>query len=456
HPERPRVEAYHAAALALVSGEYERAYHILTEDVSPSALESIDATDSLRARAFIAYLSLRRSSFAEAYEALEKAEDLLRSHPDPVAESIVVGTRYELARLTGELGDAWELLLRRRIIDEEIGDPYLLAETFLRLGRLSVKGGDWPRARSYFSKAIERRQGDPITLANLVTLETLVGNREEAQAHLDLLLKDAEQQERGPHAVFVAAASGLIVTALLPDTATGTAADTGVDEHRLLRALRIVERARGGAREHPFIAVRRLVLSAVISYYLDRRNKSEELLHELTHVNHFNTIDHGHIERATGLLHYLRGSPLEGAAALRRAAFEFQQRGDLPHALLVESEHLLELAGVDPNEAAPRIEHTLSVCGHNGMDGLAQFIRRQAAKRPAQQRGPSTIALSRREEEVLRLLAAGLRDKEIAGRLNISIHTASNHVRHILAKSDSNNRTQAVARLLTDSPEASQ
>jgi DNA-binding CsgD family transcriptional regulator len=51
--------------------------------------------------------------------------------------------------------------------------------------------------------------------------------------------------------------------------------------------------------------------------------------------------------------------------------------------------------------------------------------------------------LTARETEVLRLLAEGLSNRDIAARLVISENTAANHVRNILAKTGSDNRTQA-------------
>jgi len=54
-------------------------------------------------------------------------------------------------------------------------------------------------------------------------------------------------------------------------------------------------------------------------------------------------------------------------------------------------------------------------------------------------------ALTARELEVLRLIAQGLRNKEIAGRLGISEETAQSHVRNILSKFGLHDRTEAVA-----------
>jgi NarL family two-component system response regulator YdfI len=53
--------------------------------------------------------------------------------------------------------------------------------------------------------------------------------------------------------------------------------------------------------------------------------------------------------------------------------------------------------------------------------------------------------LTRREREVLQMLAAGLANKEIAARLNISDHTAKFHVASILGKLGAATRTEAVA-----------
>jgi NarL family two-component system response regulator YdfI len=52
--------------------------------------------------------------------------------------------------------------------------------------------------------------------------------------------------------------------------------------------------------------------------------------------------------------------------------------------------------------------------------------------------------LTRREREVLQMLAAGLANKEIAARLNISDHTAKFHVASILGKLGATTRTEAV------------
>lgn len=54
-------------------------------------------------------------------------------------------------------------------------------------------------------------------------------------------------------------------------------------------------------------------------------------------------------------------------------------------------------------------------------------------------------SLTRREREVLQMLAGGLGNKEIAARLNISEHTVKFHVASILGKLGAGSRTEAVS-----------
>jgi len=77
--------------------------------------------------------------------------------------------------------------------------------------------------------------------------------------------------------------------------------------------------------------------------------------------------------------------------------------------------------------------------------GLTVLSGEMSAARPAVHAAPPPAqALTPREVEVLAMLAEGLANKEIAGRLGISDHTVKSHVASIFAKLGASSRAEAV------------
>ncbi|MBB2741019.1 UNVERIFIED_ORG: DNA-binding NarL/FixJ family response regulator [Microbispora rosea subsp. rosea] len=92
------------------------------------------------------------------------------------------------------------------------------------------------------------------------------------------------------------------------------------------------------------------------------------------------------------------------------------------------------------------IEAVRVVAAGDGM--LAPAVTRRVieafARAPAPRRAPALDTLTAREVEVLRLMARGLSNPEIAARLFISDTTAKTHVSRILTKLGLRDRIQAV------------
>lgn len=77
---------------------------------------------------------------------------------------------------------------------------------------------------------------------------------------------------------------------------------------------------------------------------------------------------------------------------------------------------------------------------------LTYFVTGEEAYPVVENDGSLIEPLSDREREVLRLLADGLSNKEIAARLIISLATVKTHIANIYQKLEASSRTQAVAR----------
>ena len=87
---------------------------------------------------------------------------------------------------------------------------------------------------------------------------------------------------------------------------------------------------------------------------------------------------------------------------------------------------------------------------HNGGSPMTSQIARkvvQSFKKPVAEKSVATL-LTPREEEILKALAGGSRDKEIAESLFISIDTVHTHLRKIYDKLHVRSRTQAVLKYL--------
>jgi DNA-binding NarL/FixJ family response regulator len=86
-----------------------------------------------------------------------------------------------------------------------------------------------------------------------------------------------------------------------------------------------------------------------------------------------------------------------------------------------------------------------------GFPSYLAFLLREAEAKPdtrSAQVAASNLAepLTAREVEILRLIAAGLRNQEIADRLFISLSTVKRHIANAYGKLDVDHRTEAVAR----------
>ena len=144
---------------------------------------------------------------------------------------------------------------------------------------------------------------------------------------------------------------------------------------------------------------------------------------------------------AAGAVALAAGDPGAALGSSRRAA-QLWQRLEAPY----ETARARALVGLacrelgDEDTAAFELEAARGVFA--GLGALPDLARAEALASPAT---PEFHGLTAREQEVLRLVAAGRSNREIASELVLSEHTVARHLQNIFAKLGVSSRTAASA-----------
>ncbi|MCP2163442.1 response regulator [Goodfellowiella coeruleoviolacea] len=144
---------------------------------------------------------------------------------------------------------------------------------------------------------------------------------------------------------------------------------------------------------------------------------------------------------------------LDGIAATRRLRSELDSPPKVVVITTFESDdHVYDAlrAGADgfilKRAPARQIAHAIRLVSAGDSLLFPDAVRRMVAARPLPATGAlgGQVPLTARETEILRLMATGLSNQDIAGQLVVSLETVKTHVGNVLAKLGAQNRTQAV------------
>jgi DNA-binding CsgD family transcriptional regulator len=154
---------------------------------------------------------------------------------------------------------------------------------------------------------------------------------------------------------------------------------------------------------------------------------------------------YGAADRYLGMLAVTLREPARAEEHFERAMDLNRRMGAstwLAHTAYEYGRFLLGRGAASRERAEALLGEATALAEQIGMEGLLVKIRGLGIGAPAVELPDS---LSPREVQILALVAEGLSNREIGGRLSISEHTAANHIRSILRKTESANRTEAAS-----------
>jgi predicted ATPase/DNA-binding CsgD family transcriptional regulator len=377
---------------------------------------------------------LSHGNAAEAGDRLRPILPLIGSAPDSAMLARGLHAAGVLAEKLGDYKLCRSLLVASVDVARRIGDPNALATALDSLGRQKFIEGQYSEARVLLEESYTILSGlnDRVGLARVLShfgfLEHLEGHTEAARAIFEQGLAIArEVDDRHRIAEFL---DNLGNTFEAEGDFDGAARmfQEAVAMWRALRHVPWLAMALYNLGEAEFgrsrgdLARRHLTEAISLSRTM---GDSRRLAYALSAVARLAAAE-GDIERATRF---------EAVASVATAAIGARTRRR-PSGRTVLPAHIAEQAAkLQASIAAvqsPTLEETADDC-------LAWLARPPVAVAPV---SPGRDGLTRRERDVVGLLARGLSNREIASTLVVTEGTAENYVQRVLGKLGFNNRTQ--------------
>jgi DNA-binding CsgD family transcriptional regulator len=420
--------------------DYSRATETLLRSCE-LGLQNGDSRLIMRALCALAYIDNRFHRFEQALRRADEVAQHLDSVDDPFAAchiSLVMCEAYtalgnhEFARFWEEKG--LESAKRTRDGGFIAVARYLLARSFMA-------HGDWEGALHEIEEGLYMNRKYIILLAARCFMEYTIGEFDSGDRTRAQILSLHQSTPPGPYHVHIHAASSEVVRA------RNSGDIRGLKEHiPMLKSIAEHQQA------IPFIRLRAHLLLAFIAFLTSDPKLAGDQYRDIAESENIYIIRPYYKERILGLAAQCFGDFEKALRHLHKALKEADKYRDKP----LQAWILCELGEVlvarkkdhgDLTEGRERYLDAQTRAKTLRMLPLQQRVQNNLTvfKHIAQSGKIGSFILTGREREILRLLAHGFSNASIAGRLNISRYTVINHVRNILDKTASSNRTEAVA-----------
>ena len=413
-------------------------------------------------------------SYEEAIPLFERAQEIAQRQNDPVlecrllkvlstlemyfshAEQVIKISRrlFEIVRILNDLQAECNAYDAMSLAAMETGDAKNMreyAEAGLRaaetlrdqsrlrhalvLNQLAVKiVGDWVSARGFsdqhLSLLLPNRE---VPLKDRILIEYETGNFDTAGKLIEDFMVAVKERE---HKI-----KTLMTLAPVAAHITGKADFFDIVEEYVENSLKTIP------FEIPEFVDRRRMSLALMAAEKRERDTAAELYRDLIDIESNLVPAYGGLtrHRALGIIAMAAGK-IEKAIPHYRKGYQFcKKAGYLPELAWIccdWSDALMQRGtSEDRSKAKELLEEGLSISGKLGMRPLKERITERIERLSAKETYPD--GLTKREVEVLRALAKGQTNQEIAVCLFISERTVAKHISNILFKTKTGNRTEA-------------
>ena len=446
-----RLLSQYIRVLVIEEGDYQAAQEALPRALEIARREGDEALEmKILASATagdVQYLRLQ-GSLVKSLRAIELAEQA----DDPRTEA---DARYFSSMGLWSMGHLPELKIQSQAALAPAGrlrDRHALAGALWTNEILAGLSGDWDSARELNSRCLAVSPKDPRPLYTRALLESETGQFQASQTHLDRFLDVVNLSPPGPTSIHAWASLAIPMIARITGQTDRlpigeTAAKTILSSPSAIPYVVAIARAGLGLSA----VLRQDSAEAARQYQALESGRGVPL--PATFMVFLRLIPGSYLvtSRLLGLLADTMGRPDLATSHLDDAIAFCRRSGCRPELAWSIYDYARVLSpGIGPDnksELRALIDETIAISGELGM---APLLERATDLRNQLDSAPQPVpaypdGLTQREVEVLRLLATGKTDRQIAADLFISAGTASTHVRNILNKTNAANRTEATA-----------
>ncbi len=443
-------------------GDYERASQSLSDRLA-AARQNRDVRIESACLSALAYIDVRYSrpdaAIAKCLQVLDRCQHEEDLYSQVHAEFVLMQA-YLLKR---DLPSSVHHGERLKDATFAVADNFVISAWYGVVIRFELRTGAWSRARELCEAGLGYDPDSSILLPLRITIEHETGNLEEGDRILDQLIRTVSRYPSGPYLVYASTALAIM------------GRSCGYSDRRWVPVAREIVEMLLGSDCPPAVGVRALMALGLICLSDQDRSLARETYGRLRSAPRFNLVRDYRVELILARLARLVGNDESAGRHFEAATHDAESYPDRPHLGWIHYYRAemfvrpLHGGAVDAAAGNRHLRQSIRIARELSMKPLEEKCRELQrhsrnngdceAKRSAErtlsrssslaahglsERNDTMNPLSERELQVLRLLAEGMSDKEIGGILGLSVHTVSNHVRHILRKTASANRVVAV------------